>query len=193
MDNKYSELSCIDRLNSFKEEQKETLITQLMNDYAQDIIWLIYSYVKDKNIAEDLTQEVFIKAFKKLDGFQGKSSIKTWLYKIAINCCKDYLKSAYIRRVIPRSIFRKFVNHTTPSTESIYMQHNESTFITKTVLKLPLKYREVIMLYYFEELSISEIEKMIHVNSNTIKTRLKKAKQLLKEVLENEEGGKKNG
>jgi len=49
------------------------------------------------------------------------------------------------------------------------------------------------MLYYFEELSISEIEKMIHVNSNTIKTRLRKAKQLLKEVLENEEGGKKNG
>ena len=190
---KYSELSYIDKLNSFKAEKKETLITQLMNDYAQDIIWLIYSYVKDKDIAEDLTQEVFIKAFKKLDGFQGKSSIKTWLYKISINCSKDYLKSAYIKRVIPTSIFRTFVNHTTPSTETVYMKYNESAFITKTVLKLPLKYREVIMLHYFEELSISEIEKMIHVNANTIKTRLRKAKQLLKEALENEEGGKKNG
>ena len=188
MDNKYSEFPYINKLNSYKEEQKETFITQLMNDYAQDIIWLIYSYVKDKNIAEDLTQEVFIKAFKKLDGFQGKSSIKTWLYKIAINCSKDYLKSAYIRRVFPISIFYKFVNHTTPSTESIYMKHNESAIITKSVLKLPLKYREVIMLHYFEELSISEIEKMIHVNSNTIKTRLRKARQLLKDALENEEG-----
>lgn len=185
MDNKYSELPYIDKLNSFNEEQREILITQLMNEYAQDIIWLIYSYVKDKNIAEDLTQEVFIKAFKKLDGFQGNSSIKTWLYRIAINCSKDYLKSAYIRRVFPRSIFHKFVNHTTPSTESIYIKHNESAIITRNVLKLPLKYREVIMLHYFEELSINEIEKMIHVNSNTIKTRLRKAKQLLKEELEN--------
>ena len=190
MDKKYSVLPYIDNLNSFKEQQKETLIKQLMDDYAQDIIWLIYSYVKDQNIAEDLTQEVFIKAFKKLDGFQGKSSIKTWLYKIAFNCCKDYLKSAYIKRVIPINIFHKFVNHTTPSTEAIYMQHNESAAITKNVLELPLKYREVIMLYYFEELSISEIEKVIHVNPNTIKTRLRKAKQLLKEVLENDEGGK---
>ncbi|MFJ7732898.1 sigma-70 family RNA polymerase sigma factor [Lysinibacillus sp. NPDC097231] len=192
MNNKYNELPYTEKLNS-KEEQKETFITQLMNDYAQDIIWLIYSYVKDKNIAEDLTQEVFIKAFKKLDGFQGNSSIKTWLYKIAINCSKDYLKSAYIRRVLPINIFCKFNNHTTPSTESIYMKHNESAIITKNVLKLPLKYREVIMLFYFEELSINEIEKIIHVNSNTIKTRLRKAKQLLKGALENEEGGKKNG
>jgi len=192
MNNKYSELSYIYELNS-NEVQKETIITQLMNDYAQDIIWLIYSYVKDKNVAEDLTQEVFIKAYKKLDGFKGNSSIKTWLYRIAINCSKDHLKSAYIRRVLPINIFSKFNNQTTPSTESIYMKNNESAIITKHVLKLPLKYREVIMLFYFEELSIKEIEKIIHINSNTIKSRLRTAKQLLKDAIENDEGGKKNG
>ncbi|MET4558860.1 RNA polymerase sigma-70 factor (ECF subfamily) [Lysinibacillus parviboronicapiens] len=192
MNNKYSELPYTYKLNS-NEEQKETIITQLMNDYAQDIIWLIYSYVKDKNVAEDLTQEVFIKAYKKLDGFKGNSSIKTWLYRIAINCSKDHLKSAYIRRVLPINIFSKFNNQTTPSTESIYMKNNESAIITKHVLKLPLKYREVIMLFYFEELSIKEIEKIIHINSNTIKSRLRTAKQLLKDAIENDEGGKRNG
>lgn len=182
-------LSYIDHLNSIT-EQKEMLIKQLMDDYAQDIIWLIYSYVKDKNIAEDLTQEVFIKAFKKLDEFQGRSTLKTWLYKIAINRSKDHLKSAYVKRVIPFTIFSKSINKSIPSTETIYLEHNEAAIIAKNVLNLPLKYREVIMLHYFDELSISEIEKLINVNSNTIKTRLRKAKQLLKEAIENEEGGK---
>ena len=74
-------------------------IEALMREYGNDVLRTAYSYVNDRAAAEDCFQEVFIKAYKNLSGFRGESSVKTWLIRITINVCKDYLKSAYQRHL----------------------------------------------------------------------------------------------
>lgn len=81
-------------------ENQEELMNEMMNRYGQDLLRLVYSYVNNKEVAEDLTQDIFVKFYKSLHTFKGKSKLKTWLWRIAINHCKDFLKSWYNKNVI---------------------------------------------------------------------------------------------
>ena len=76
----------------------ETLET-LMRQYGNDVLRLAYLYVKEYHLAEDIFQDVFLKVNQNLEDFRGESSIKTWILRITVNTCKDYLKSAYHNRV----------------------------------------------------------------------------------------------
>ena len=84
----------------FEIEDKEDLIDEIMNKYGQEILQLVYSYVNNKEVAEDLTQDIFVKCYKSLHTYKGKSKLRTWLWRIAINHCKDYIKSWYNKKVI---------------------------------------------------------------------------------------------
>ncbi|MCM3388804.1 sigma-70 family RNA polymerase sigma factor [Ureibacillus chungkukjangi] len=162
----------------------EELIDELMRTYGQEIQQLVYSYVHNETIAEDLTQEIFVKCFKSLDSFKGKSSIKTWLWRIAINHSKDYLKSWYSRSVKAADDFSYIANESSDSIEQTIIQQDEDVQLAYAVMQLPIKYREVIYLFYYEECSIKEIAAVLEVNQNTIKSRLRKGKSVLKERLE---------
>ncbi|WP_456279497.1 sigma-70 family RNA polymerase sigma factor [Bacillus sp. AK128] len=164
-------------------QDKEKVIDQLMDDYGQSLLQLTYSYVGKRDIAEDLTQEIFVKCYKKLDQYQRKSSLKSWLWRIAINHCKDFLKSWHHNHII---LSEEKIRHTVDETEveNEVIQRDEDETLVKAVLGLPDPYREVIYLYYYEEMTIKEISFMTSLNQNTIKTRLKRAKELLKDCLE---------
>lgn len=165
-------------------QDKEKLIDQLMDKYGQSILQLTYSYVGNRAIAEDLTQEVFVKCYQKLDQYQKKSSLKSWLWRIAINHCKDYLRSWHHNHIVVSDEKAKYTSSREKEVENQVIQRYEDEQLVKTVLSLQDTYREVIYLYYFEELSIKEISYLTNVNQNTIKTRLKRAKEILKECLE---------
>ncbi len=162
----------------------ERLIDELMYTYGQEIQQLVYAYVHNETIAEDLTQEIFLKCYKSLATYKGKSSIKTWLWRIAINHSKDYLKSWYNQRVKVADNFNLIINERRDSVDQTIIQQDEDAQLAYCVMQLPIKYREVIYLYYYEECSIKEIAAVLEVNSNTIKTRLRKGKSLLREMLE---------
>lgn len=170
-----------------KSTNYEQLIDELMNTYGQDILQLVYAYVHNEALAEDLTQEIFVKCFKGLPTYTGRSSIKTWLWRIAINHAKDYLKSWYNQnvKVTEDAILSRAT--ISSSVEQLIVQQDEDTELTAAVMNLPIKYREVIFLFYFEELSIKEIAAVLQCNENTIKTRLRKGKLLLKGILEGSE------
>jgi RNA polymerase sigma-70 factor, ECF subfamily len=161
-------------------DDKEQIIDQLMQVYSDDILHLVFTYVKNRATAEDLTQEIFIKCYEKLDQFNHQASIKTWLYRIASNHCKDYLRSWHYRKI---SLNEK-IGYYTPSkakqVEEEIITKNQEEYLSYAVMALPLKYREIVFLHYYEELSLTEISKVTTVNINTIKTRLKRAKELLK-------------
>ncbi|CAM3909103.1 sigma-70 family RNA polymerase sigma factor [Lederbergia lenta] len=164
--------------------EDEIAFDQIMTDYGQAILQLAYSYVKNNAIAEDLTQEIFIKCYKSLHTFQHHSNFKTWLWRIAINHCKDYLRSWHHRKVL-----LTYESEVEPASdhdhvEQAVIQLNEDSKLIKAILQLPLKFREPIYLHYFEEMSIKEIELLTGVKQNTIKTRMRRAKTLLKESLE---------
>ncbi|MBS4205955.1 sigma-70 family RNA polymerase sigma factor [Lederbergia citrea] len=162
----------------------DLLFDQIMTDYGQDMLQLTYSYVKNNAVAEDLTQEIFVKCYKALPNFEHRSNLRTWLWRIAINHCKDYLRSWHHRNII-----LTYENEVEPVSSHDNVEHavlrlEEEMELIKAVLQLPIKYREPVYLYYFQEMTIKEIELLIGVKQNTIKTRLRRAMTLLKESLE---------
>ena len=162
-------------------EEKEILIDELMDQYGQEILQLSYSYVRSRELAEDLTQDIFVKCYQSLHTYKGKSKIRTWLWRIAINHCKDYLKSWYKNHVIPSSDESIYSRGSGNSTEHTVIQHDEEERLVYSVMSLPINYREVIYLHYFEEMPIREIAKVLAAKESTVKTRLRRAKVLLKE------------
>jgi len=155
-----------------------------LNRHGQDILRLVYSYVNNQEVAEDLTQDIFVKCYKSLYTYSGKSTLRTWLWRIAINQCKDFLKSWYKRNVIITEDEPTQNRTKKEMIEEVVIQQEQDDQLIAAIMTLPIKYREVIYLYYYEELLIKEIAVVTEVSGNTVKTRLRRAKELLKERLE---------
>nr|WP_082794463.1 sigma-70 family RNA polymerase sigma factor [Halobacillus sp. KGW1] len=166
-------------------EDKERAIAEIMHTYGDDVLRLVYTYVRNQAIAEDLTQEIFIKCYTNLHKYNGTSKLKTWLWRIAINQCKDYLKSWYNRKVIAVGEETLRQKEEPLGTEEKVVRGFMDVELIAAVMQLPPKYREVIYLYYYEEMTAKEIGNVTKKSENTIKTRLKRAKELL----ENQLGG----
>ncbi|WP_338472975.1 sigma-70 family RNA polymerase sigma factor [Niallia sp. XMNu-256] len=164
-------------------DEREQIIDQLMYEYSDDILHLVYTYVKNRATAEDLTQEIFIKCYEKLHQFNQKATIKTWVYRIASNHCKDYLKSWHYRKITLTDKVLDYIPSKSKQVEEEIITNSEENSLTNAVMSLPLKYREIVFLHYYEELTLTEISKITTVNINTIKTRLKRAKELLKDKM----------
>jgi RNA polymerase sigma-70 factor, ECF subfamily len=159
---------------------KDKLLEKIMIEHGNDVLYLAYSYVKDRTVAEDIAQEVFISAYTHLETFNWNSSIKTWLYRITVNRCKDYLKSWSYRTNVLTNVIDFGLKSRVKETDTIIIERDEQAKLLDYLLTLPLKYREVIYLFYFEELSTNEIAQLLSINLNTLKSRLKRAKELLK-------------
>ncbi|HHY21728.1 MAG TPA: sigma-70 family RNA polymerase sigma factor [Bacilli bacterium] len=156
-------------------------IDELIDLYSDDLLRLIFSYVHNKATAEDLLQEVFVKCYKQISSFRGEANIKTWLYRIAVNQCKDYLKSWHVRKVMLHEKWNQFVHKSRENElEKTVLQLTEKEVLANVVMTLPMKYREIIYLFFYEDYSITEISEIISVNPNTVKTRLKRGKELVK-------------
>jgi RNA polymerase sigma-70 factor, ECF subfamily len=164
-------------------DEREQIIDQLMHEYSDDILHLVYTYVKNRATAEDLTQEIFIKCYEKLNQFNQQATIKTWVYRIASNHCKDYLRSWHYRKITLSDKILDYIPSKSKLVEEEIIKNSEEDILTNAVMNLPLKYREVVFLHYYEELSLREISKITTVNINTLKTRLKRAKELLKDKM----------
>lgn len=155
----------------------------LMRTFGNDVLRTAYMYVKDIHTAEDIFQEVFIKVNKNLHTFQGNSSVKTWLIRITINTCKDYLKSAYHRHTVPMDEFVEDNISTEDDFNNIERQETIQS-VKEAVMELPDHYKDVVMCVYFQEMSMEQASQMLEVPVGTIKSRLTRAKEKLKEILE---------
>ena len=158
-------------------------IEALIRDYGNDVLRTAYMYVKDIHTAEDIFQEVFIKVNQKLSTFEGNSSIKTWIIRITINSCKDYLKSAYNRRVVPMMEYQEDAIVSESDYDEVEKQ-DTNHMIKETVLSLPVKYRDIVLCVYFQEMTIAEAAQVLNIAEGTAKSRLSRARQRLKDMLE---------
>ncbi|MCA1032043.1 sigma-70 family RNA polymerase sigma factor [Bacillus timonensis] len=163
---------------------------ELLTTYGKPLTSFAYSYLKDWGLAEDIVQEVFVSVYKNLDTFEGRSSVKTWIYSIAANKCKDYLRKNYFKytslvKFIPKSLLA-----TKETPEELVLTRTANQELAAKIMELPVKYREVIILYYYEDLSLSEAAKLLEMNVSTVKTRIQRARKLLEGQLK---GGEFNG
>uniref|UniRef100_UPI00313B96CB sigma-70 family RNA polymerase sigma factor n=1 Tax=Peribacillus sp. TH27 TaxID=2798484 RepID=UPI00313B96CB len=166
----------------------ESLLDEIMSLYGQDILQLVYSYVKDVVVAEDLTQEIFIKCYKALPTYNQQSNIRTWLWRIAINHCKDYRKSWYFRKVSTAEEEQEWTS--TDNVEEEIIQQDEDRQLAGAVMELPIQYRELIYLHYFQEMKLKDISEITGVKLGTVKTRMRQAKRRLKTYWEESTDGR---
>lgn len=169
---------------------KEDTIEWLMNEYGKSVVRLAFTFVKKEQIAEDIAQEVFIRCYQNLETFRNESSYKTWIYRITVNLCKDRLRSWSFRNIVLTEFFSKnSINNTTPESELLHMERK--TDLSMKVLSLPIKYREVIILYYYEELSYNQITDLLDISIQTLKSRLHRGRSYLKKLID--EGDRNDG
>jgi RNA polymerase sigma factor, sigma-70 family len=159
----------------------EEEIKRLMDGYGNDVLRIAYLYLKDKHLAEDAFQEVFIKVYKNFDKFKRNSSEKTWIISITMNTCRDILRISWFKKVI---MFKDLNNDSLlDSYENIdnkVINRIQNENLLKEVMNLPRKYKELIILYYYEELSTADISKMLKIPEGTVRSRLFRARTILK-------------
>jgi len=168
-------------------EENDFILEKLMIDYGNELVRLAFSYVKDAEIAKDMVQNTFIKCYKSLDSFRFDAQIKTWLYRITINECKDYLKSWNYKMVHVKSFINETAKSILPSTEKTVLDKYNNEEIKDKIFSLPKVYREVVYLYYYDSLTTEEIANVLDVSVNTVKTRLRRAKQRLESMIKEAE------
>ncbi|TLS38348.1 sigma-70 family RNA polymerase sigma factor [Pseudalkalibacillus caeni] len=168
--------------------QKALFLEELLENYGEAIVRLAYTYVKDWGKAEDITQEVFLTCYLKLDTYRGEASLKNWIYRIAINRCHDTLRSWSFRNIFVTNVINKFMRSEEASPEFSIVQKEEYRKLRQEILDLPLKYREPFILFYHEELSVKEIGGLLELKISTVKSRLFRARQLLEAKLGPERG-----
>lgn len=157
-----------------------------MAEYGTRILHLAYFYLKDRHAAEDVAQEVFLKAYRSMDDFRGDSQVYTWLYRITVNLCRDRQRSAWNKRmVLPGDMPTAQSDSDAPEEEAVKTNRRET--VMRLLLNLPDHYREVLLLYYYQDLNTVEIAGVTGLPENTVKTRLHRGRQQLKELLEREE------
>ncbi|ADU29122.1 sigma-70 family RNA polymerase sigma factor [Evansella cellulosilytica] len=165
-------------------EERDQFLEEVMVAHGSELVRLAFTYVKNIEAAKDLVQNTFIKCYERIDHFRYEAQIKTWLYRITINECKDYLKSWSYRTEKAVDFLQTTVKAIRPSVEEEWLVKSDRQQMKRIVLSLPTNYREVIYLYYYQSLKIEEIATVCSLNENTVKTRLRRAKQKLKEKLE---------
>lgn len=179
----------LDIVQRLKNKEEEALV-EIMNLYGNSLLRMAVLLVKDRYVAEEVVQDVFVIAYKKIDQLNESRKLKSWLIMITMNECRSRM-----RRWSWKNIFlhkeQEEENHIAANIE---IQPEESLLITwrntqihEAIGQLPYKYREVITLYYFQELSIKEITEMIFEKESTVKTRLSRGRGLLKKLIQ--EGG----
>jgi RNA polymerase sigma factor (sigma-70 family) len=164
-------------LNHLSQEEK---LAWLMKEYGNDVIRIAYTYLKQEQLAEDVAQDVFIKCYEKLDTFRNESSYKTWLISITVNKCKDVLKSWSYRNLVVTDFIREnLISYNK-------VQHeldDKRELLSNKIIELPLKLREVMILYYYQEFTIEEISDLLGVNPTTVRTRMHRGRLKLEESI----------
>lgn len=151
--------------------KKEQYMNNIIEKYSNMVYRLAIARTKNKEDAEDVFQDVFLKLSKKLPEFQDEIHEKAWLIRVTINLTNNLFQSAHYKRTVPLEEDLKFEDE---QMSNVYFQ----------VLNLPMKYRTIIHLFYYEGFSIKEIASILHTNENTVKTRLSRAREQLKHKLE---------
>ena len=152
-------------------------VDNLIDAYGDDILRLCLLYLGDRQLAEDAFQVTMVKAWQQLSTFRGESSAKTWLSHIAANACRDAMRSGWFRMRRKSEPIETLFDLAAPQ------ETGADSAVRDAVLALPGKYREVVVLYYFEDMKLREIAELLRIPVNSVSTRLHRARALLAGLL----------
>ena len=147
---------------------------ELARAYAPAIYRLAYARTGSRADAEDIMQEVFVRLLRARPDFADRAHARAWLLRVAANCANDWFRAPWRRRE-------------GPLTDSLPAPEHEDGGVVEAVLALPAKYRTAVHLYYYEELSVAEIAKITGKSESAVKSRLFRARAMLREALKEDD------
>ena len=150
---------------------------QMVSEYQARLCRLCCMLLKDVHLAEDAVQETFLKAYRSMGQFRKESSERTWLTRIAVNTCRDLMKSRWFRH-IDRSV--KIEDLPEPEAPA----DPEDTGLYETILRLPVKQRETVLLYFYQNMTMQEISDILQISVSNVSRRLENARKTLRKQLE---------
>ncbi len=145
-------------------------ISDLVQRYSDMVLRLALTYLRNLPDAQDVCQNVFMKIFEQNRVFTDLEHEKAWIIRVTINACKDVLRGGWRNFFLPMD----------EKTTVLPIQEKENREVVALVLALPIKYRSVIYLHYFENYSTAEIAQLLNRNEATVRTQLRRARELLK-------------
>ena len=146
----------------------------IIRHYSDMVYRLAFSNMRNKSDAEDIYQEVFYRFIRKKPQFSSEEHSKAWFIRVTVNCCKKWAAASFRRK-------------SQPLDESLVFNTREENQLFWVLEKLPMKYRAVIHLFYYEDLSIDAISKALCQKPSAIRTRLTRARSRLKEILKEDD------
>ena len=159
------------------QDSRRAWLDDAITQWEKPLLRLCFAYLGDTALAEDAVQETFFKAWKSYDRFRKEAGEKTWLTRIAINTCKDLMKSAWARNT-DRSVTPDDLPEGAASFDA------QDDTVTRAVLALPRELKEATLLHWYQGMTLDEMVRVLRLPRSTINYRLKKAKAILKEELE---------
>jgi RNA polymerase sigma-70 factor (ECF subfamily) len=157
-------------------------IDRLVQDYGSLMMRQAYFYLKDRQKAEDACQEVFLRIYNKQPILPDPGSEKAYLLRVTINVCKDYLKSAWNRKVsyMPENYDAPAIGG---SPEGEVIDAEEKQLLLESVMELPPIYKDVVLLFYYQDMPTEQIAKILGIPGVTVRTRLMRAREKLQVII----------
>lgn len=152
-------------------------LRRLMATYKNDLMRMCCVWLMDASLAEDAVQETFIKAYRAMANFRGDCSEKTWLMHIAVNTCRSMQRSWW-SRMVDRSVTPDMLADLYPAVL------NEDLSLVEDVMRLPDSEKDVILLYYYQNMNVREVAQTLGIGISAVSMRLKKARTHLRGLLE---------
>lgn len=151
----------------------------LVVKYQSAVFNLLFNMLHQYSLAEELTQEVFVRSYENLNSFNFKSRFFSWIYRIAINTAISHKK-----KIRPLVGLEHVAPETDNSAEAVIISTEREILLKQAIEKLTLKHKLVVVMKYFEDLSYSEIAEILKINEEKVKSRLFDARKRLKSTLE---------
>ena len=170
------------------QEKSDIKIFNNLLNYKERIFYICLGFSKDSGEAEELTQEVYIKAFKKIGSLNNSRHLKEWLFKIAKNTCLDYLRKKRWKRLFRFKFNEGYMDHNSP--ELLTIKNEQLQILKEAIKSLPQKYREIFVLREYGQLSYKEIAAILGIKEGTVMSRLNRARQAIISNLREAKNGK---
>ena len=151
-----------------------------VDKYLKMVYRISFHYFGNREDAEDVSQDVFLKLYYHNTKFESEEELKAWLIRVTTNTCHSYFRNPFRKR--KTEIDEKEIENIVGSSSSEQEIINRKV-VMDAVMSLPERYRIVVYLYYYEEYSICQISNTLNIKETTIQTRLSRAREKLKSVL----------